>query len=304
MPERQTAGPAFCSTQEIVPVVTSRAGSSIRAEQILERERTPPRGPSFSLQSLGGSAARALQKIAPFGASEPNSATSPPTGCSGSLKGFTTLRSTGPAGAASRSANVLAGQPSGNRSGWSSGVSSHRQLRRSPACGGEQILHVDAGPVGFRSTSTGVGVADLVEPVEADIDPGAPGDRGEVQDGVGRAADRHQHAQRVLDRFLGNDLVGRDLCAGPPSAVAAQGRLGSAQPVMDGPGDRRAAREIIPSASAIEAIVLAVPMTAQVPAVVADALDLSGISSFDTSCGAVLGPEAAAIGAGAEPFAV
>jgi hypothetical protein len=82
---------------------------------------------------------------------------------------------------------------------------------RADAAGGEQILHV-MRPVGFRSTSTGV-VSLISLSRFSDIDPGAAGDRGQMQHRVGRAADRHQHAQRVLDRFLGDDLVGRDLAA-------------------------------------------------------------------------------------------
>ena len=72
---------------------------------------------------------------------------------------------------------------------------------RAHAAGGVEVLHVvlagrlevdqhrrrsrKARSACFRST----------------VMPSAAGDRGEVDDRVGRAADRQQHAQRVLDRL-------------------------------------------------------------------------------------------------------
>ena len=47
-----------------------------------------------------------------------------------------------------------------------------------------------------------------VELREIDGDAEPAGDRGQVNDAVGRSADREQDAQRVLDGFAGEDLVG------------------------------------------------------------------------------------------------
>ena len=58
--------------------------------------------------------------------------------------------------------------------------------------------------------------------------------------------------------------------------------------------------KVMPSASAMQAMVEAVPMTVQVPAVVAKRpLDLADLLAVDFA-GPVFGPEAAAIGAGTE----
>jgi hypothetical protein len=59
----------------------------------------------------------------------------------------------------------------------------------------------------------------------------------------------------------------------------------------------------MPSASLIEAIVLAVPITAQVPAVVARLPSTSWISAASISPARYFCPEAPAIGAGAQPLA-
>ena len=121
---------------------------------------------------------------------------------------------------------------------------------------------------------------------------------------VGRAADRHQHAQRVLDRISGDDVVRASTRCGPaaspraPVASAARSRSAWTAGIAAVPG------RIMPSASAIEAIVLAVPITAQVPAVVARLPSISWISSASISPARYLRPEAPAIGAGAEPLAM
>src|SRR6266550_1416721 len=114
----------------------------MRAERSLSEVKTTAR-PSFS-NSLGSAAERL--KIAPFGANEPNSATSPPCACSGSASERITSRSTGSAGA-------------------------------------EQILHV-IGHGRLQIDQHRGGIADLVEPLQIDVDAGAPGDRGQVQHGV------------------------------------------------------------------------------------------------------------------------
>jgi hypothetical protein len=70
---------------------------------------------------------------------------------------------------------------------------------RAQAAGGVEVLHiVFAG--GLQVDQDRRRVAEFVQAVESDPDPGAPGDRGQVDDAVGRAADRQQHAQGVFHR--------------------------------------------------------------------------------------------------------
>ena len=77
--------------------------------------------------------------MAPFGASEPNSATSPPCGCSGSASGRTT-RAVDPV--AALVAEALAQRLAGD--GEAVEMQQRLQLaqHRADAAGGEQILHV------------------------------------------------------------------------------------------------------------------------------------------------------------------
>ena len=95
--------------------------------------------------------------------------------------------------------------------------------------------------------------------------PQPPGRRGEMDQAVGRAADRLQHHQRVAERRrrhqrarLRAALLGeRDR---PPAA-----RLGRAQPVGVGRRNVAASGSARPMVSTMQAIVLAVPITMQVP---------------------------------------
>ena len=50
----------------------------------------------------------------------------------------------------------------------------------------------------------------LVEVVQLQVDPGLVGDGQQVQDGVGRTAQRHDHGDGVLERLLGHDVPGPD----------------------------------------------------------------------------------------------
>ena len=164
----------------------------MRADRSSSEVKTTAR-PSFS--NSFGSAAERL-KIAPFGASEPNSATRPPL----------RLQRLG-----QRPDDVAVDRPGRRGQALAQGLAGDRQAievqqrlqlaqHRADAAGGEQILHV-MRPGRLQIDQDRRRLADLVEPVEIDIDAGAPGDRGQVQHRVGRAADRHQHAQRVLDRL-------------------------------------------------------------------------------------------------------
>ena len=53
-------------------------------------------------------------------------------------------------------------------------------------------------------------VADAVEVVDGELDLGLVGDGEQVQDDVGRSAERHRHGDRVLERLLGQDVAGGD----------------------------------------------------------------------------------------------
>ena len=97
---------------------------------------------------------------------------------------------------------------------------------------------------------------------------------------------------------LGRRSVPISSTARRPLASAARRRSACTAGIAAVPGS------VMPSASAIEAMVLAVPITAQVPAVVARLPSTSSISSSETFAGAVFRPEAPAVGAGAEPLAV
>ena len=185
----------------------------MRAERSSSEVKTTAR-PSFS--NSFGSAAERL-KIAPFGASEPNSATSPPFGCSGSIERFDD-------GAVDRT--VRRGKPfrqgfAGDRHAIE--VQQRFQLaqHRADAAGGEQILHVvRAGR--FQIDQNRRRLADLVEPAEIEVDAGPSRDRGQMQYRIGRAADRHQHPQRILDRIRRHDPIGRQ--PGPRRAASRRGR--------------------------------------------------------------------------------
>ncbi len=52
---------------------------------------------------------------------------------------------------------------------------------------------------------------DAIEVVELQVDARLVGDRHEVQHRVGRTAERHDHRDRVLERFLGHDLAGPEI---------------------------------------------------------------------------------------------
>ena len=96
--------------------------------------------------------------------------------------------------------------------------------------------------------------------------PSAPGDRGQVDDAVGRAADRQQHAHRVLERLPAVRILSIGRAARGHRHRRGAGRLGDADAVG---GHARVASappgSAMPSASAMQAIVLAVPITEQVP---------------------------------------
>ena len=89
----------------------------------------------------------------------------------------------------------------------------------------EQRLHddgdaADAVDVGHHEPAEGLEVADVrdlaadaVEVVEGQVDLGLAGDGEQVEDGVGRSAQRHDDGDGVLEGRLGHDLAGGDALA-------------------------------------------------------------------------------------------
>ena len=82
--------------------------------------------------------------------------------------------------------------------------------QRAHAAGGEEILHVAVADR-LEIDQHRRGIRELVELLERHLDAGAAGDRGEMDHRIGRAAEREQDAQRVLDRLRIDDPVGRAL---------------------------------------------------------------------------------------------
>ncbi len=80
--------------------------------------------------------------------------------------------------------------------------------QRAHAAAGEKILHVAVADRLEVHQDRGR-VRQFVEPLQGHRNAGAPGDRGQMNDGVGRAPDRQQDAQRVLDGLLIDNLVRR-----------------------------------------------------------------------------------------------
>ena len=73
------------------------------------------------------------------------------------------------------------------------------------AAGGVKIRHVVLAG-GLEIDEHRRRVRPIVQLMEIDLDPGASGDRGEVNDRVRRAADGEQYPDCVFDRFGGDDL--------------------------------------------------------------------------------------------------
>ena len=109
--------------------------------------------------------------------------------------------------------------------------------QREHAAGGVEILHV-ALAGGLQVHQDRGFLAQRVQPLEVDLHPDPAGDGGQVDQRIGRAAEREQHAQRILDLFLGDELGGPD-GMGDEAHRQLAGLLGHAQPVgMDGRGAR------------------------------------------------------------------
>ena len=172
------------------------------------------------------------------------------------------------------------------------------QHRAEPA-GREQVLHV-VRPGGLEVDQHRRPVAQLIEALQRHLDAGAAGDRGEMQDAVGRAADREQHAERILDRSGRHDLTRRRAAALRHRDRAHAARLARAQPVgvhrRDGRGARQHHAERLGEArhGARRAHHRACARGGG-----ETRLDAPDLGLVDAPA-AVLGPEAPAVGAGAK----
>ena len=160
-----------------------------------------------ALPSCSNSRASAAERlrIAPLGAMLPNSETSPPCGSNGSLARRDD-RAVDPRVALVREA--LAQRLAGHRHAVEMEQRLQFAQQDAHAAGCREVLHVAVADR-LQVDQHRRGVGELVELVERHLDAGAPGDGGEMDDRVGRAAQRQQHAQRILHRLRVDDAVGR-----------------------------------------------------------------------------------------------
>ena len=133
------------------------------------------------------------------------------------------------------------------------------------AAGVEEVFHLILA-AGAHVGDQGTAAADLIKAREGQIDADAPGDGGQVDDGVGAAADGVEQGDGVVKGLSGQDLRWADVALDKLDDVSArrlrqlQMRRESAAGVAPLPGSA------MPSASISEFMVEAVPMTMQWPA--------------------------------------
>ena len=77
-----------------------------------------------------------------------------------------------------------------------------------------QILHVGVPGGGQMAQVGGLG-GDLVGHVQIQLDAALMGDGGQMEHGVGGAAQRHVHGLGVVEGGGGHDVTGLDVLAGP-----------------------------------------------------------------------------------------
>ena len=98
------------------------------------------------------------------------------------------------------------------------------------AAGGEEVLHVELVADRLDGGQHRRGVGELVEALEIELEAEAAGDRCQVDHAVGGAAQRQQHAGRILHGLRGDDLVRRQVRARQRDGARAR-RLRRAQPI-------------------------------------------------------------------------
>ena len=217
------------------------------------RRRRPARCPRRPSDSND-----ALFTTAPSGASDPRRIVSPPVRWIGSDSARMILPS-GSGGAIASSSSAIVRPETVSASPCSTpGVQQRPQHDRDAADPVDVGHHVPAERLDVGQVRGAV--ADPVEVVQGQLDPGLVRDREQVQHRVGGAADRHHDGDRVLEGLLGEDLAGGD--AGVELARARPRPLRTASPsrrrsTAGGEADPISA---MPSASAAAAIVFAVYM--------------------------------------------
>ncbi len=156
--------------------------------------------------------------------------------------------------------------------------------QRGHAARGVEILHVTlAGRLQIHQHRRRI--RQLIQPLQIDAHPTPPGDRRQMDQRIGRTAQRQQHAQRILHRCRGDDLRRPYRRCRDQLHRQRTGFLGRAQPrsACTAGIEPLPQRSTIPSASARRARVIeAVPITPQVPAVVARRPSISPIRSAVT----------------------
>src|SRR6476469_1664961 len=79
--------------------------------------------------------------------------------------------------------------------------------KRAHSAAGKKILHIAIADR-LQIDQHGRRVGELIELIETNLYAGAPRDRGEVNDRIGRTAERQENAQRVVHRLCVDDAVG------------------------------------------------------------------------------------------------
>ena len=181
----------------------------------------------------------------------------------------------GPAGGSPRRCRLGASRTL-SQSDWPLTVSASRMRQQAglaeaaqharQAAGVVELLHQEAARRHAGRPASACRGRCRVQSSSSSVDADAAGDRLQVDHRVGRAADRGVDADRVLERLAREDLrqasglrAPSRRCACPTCAPARSG-------AHRRPGSRRCAAAQVPSASAMQAIVEAVPMVLQVPA--------------------------------------
>ena len=147
------------------------------------------------------------------------------------------------------------------RASRSSGRRAREQRRQ--AAGVVEILHQE-GAGGAEIGGDRHVAGDAVEVVEQELDAGAAGHGDQVDDGVGRAAERHVDDERVLERGAGKDVARLQVLADHLDDAPAAGGRHAAWP-ESAAGIDEAPGSVSPSVSASAVMVDAVPMVMQVP---------------------------------------
>ena len=139
---------------------------------------------------------------------------------------------------------------------------------RRQAAGVVELLHQEARPTASGRRCSGHVAAERGPSRRGRAaTPTRPAMRQQMDDGVGRAADRGVDADRVLERLARQELRQR---AGPRATISTMRAARPSAPARSGarrrPGSPRCCGSATPSASAMQAMVEAVPMVMQVPA--------------------------------------